>query len=443
MNITFETDAPCSKVMRVEVDTATVEGAFTKVTTLFQQRVRMPGFRPGKTPRSMVERTFGKEIEPEVMKSLIEDSFKKALDEHKLWLVGSPKVEKLQFERGKEFQYRASFETAPKFDLPEYKGLPAKRERRYASNEDVDRAINVLRDRQATFNDVDRPAATGDIVVVNYTGTSEGKPLTEFAPTARGLTQKENFWMEIKPGHFIPGFTEQLAGATKGEKRTVNVDFPEDFVAPQLAGKKGVYEVEVLQVKEKVLPEVNDAFAKSWNADNVDKLREGVRRDLDNELTLATRRHVRNQLVEELSRRLQLELPESLVKGATEQAVYDIVMENQQRGLSNEQIDASKDEIYGHASSAAKEKVKLSLILKRIATQESITVTQEDMGARVYQMAQQARVKPEDLVKDLRKRDQFPAIHEQVLLTKVVDFLEQNAALDDVAPQDIAPASPS
>lgn len=438
MNITFETDAPCNKVMRVEVDTQTVEGAFNRVTTAFQQRARLPGFRPGKTPRSLIEKNFGREIEPEVINALVEESFKKVVDEHKLWIIGSPKVEKLQFERGKDFQYRATFETAPKFELPEYKGLPAKRERRTATDADLERALNVLRERQASFNDVERPAATGDIVVVNYTGTSEGKPLTEFAPTARGLTQQENFWMEIKAGHFIPGFTEQLAGASKGEKRTVQVEFPQDFVAPQLAGKQGVYDVEIVQVKEKILPELTEEFAKLWNAESLEKLREGVRRDLDNELTLNTRRSIRNQVVEELGRLIQIELPESMVQNATAQVVYDIVHENQQRGLSNEQIDASKDEIYGHASTAAKEKVKLSLILKRIAAQESIKVTDEDMGARIYQMAQQARVKPDDLVKDLRKRDQLPGIHEQLLLTKVVDFLEQNAKIEDVTP---APAA--
>ncbi len=438
MNITFETDAPCNKVMRVEVDTQTVEGAFNRVTTAFQQRARLPGFRPGKTPRSLIEKNFGREIEPEVINALVEESFKKVVDEHKLWIIGSPKVEKLQFERGKDFQYRATFETAPKFELPEYKGLPAKRERRTATDADLERALNVLRERQASFNDVERPAATGDIVVVNYTGTSEGKPLTEFAPTARGLTQQENFWMEIKAGHFIPGFTEQLAGGSKGEKRTVQVEFPQDFVAPQLAGKQGVYDVEIVQVKEKILPELTEEFAKLWNAESLEKLREGVRRDLDNELTLNTRRSIRNQVVEELGRLIQIELPESMVQNATAQVVYDIVHENQQRGLSNEQIDASKDEIYGHASTAAKEKVKLSLILKRIAAQESIKVTDEDMGARIYQMAQQARVKPDDLVKDLRKRDQLPGIHEQLLLTKVVDFLEQNAKIEDVTP---APAA--
>ena len=120
--------------------------------------------------------------------------------------------------------------------------------------------------------------------MVNYTGTCEGKPITEIAPTAKGLTEQKNFWVEAKPNSFIPGFADQLIGAKAGDKRTVNVDFPADFVTPQLAGKKGIYEVEVVEVKEKVLPPLDEELAKAYGAENLEKLQAGVRRDLENEL---------------------------------------------------------------------------------------------------------------------------------------------------------------
>src|SRR5947209_8615179 len=117
--------------------------------------------------------------------------------------------------------------------------------------------------QKATFQNVERPLQEGDFVVVNYTGTCEGKPITELAPVARGLTEQKNFWIEAKKGSFLPGFSDQLIGAKAGEKRTVTIDFPQDFVTTQLVGKKGVYEVEVVEVKERLLPELNDAFAQS------------------------------------------------------------------------------------------------------------------------------------------------------------------------------------
>ena len=175
-------------------------------------------------------------------------------------------------------------ETAPEFELPEYKGIPIKREAHSVSDEDTEKALTVLREQRSEFKTVERPVQTGDIAVVNYHGSCEGKPITELAPTAKGLTTQEKFWIEVGSQSFIPGFGDQLLGAKAGDKRTVTVDFPADFVTPQFAGKKGVYEVEVVEVKEKVLPALDENLAKAYGAESLEKLRDGVRKDLENEL---------------------------------------------------------------------------------------------------------------------------------------------------------------
>jgi trigger factor len=240
--------------------------------------------------------------------------------------------------------------------------------------------------------------------------------------------------MEIKAGHFVPGFTEQLVGASKGDKRTVTVIFPQEFVAPQLSGKEGVYEVEIVQVKEKVLPELNDEFAKQWNAESFEKLRAGVRQDLEAEAEVKIRRDVRSQLIESVSNRVQCELPDTLVQGETRSTVYNIVAENTQRGVSKEAIDEKKDEIYSYAASTAREKLKVAFLLGRIAEKEGIKITREELMARIIAMANEREMKPEKLLKDLQKSDGFGPIHEQILLAKVVDFLERNAAIEEVQP---------
>jgi len=345
VNVTIENLAACRKLLRVDVDAQTVDQAYNSVTTELQRSIRLPGFRPGKIPAQLITKNFSRDLENEVRRKIVNDSYKKALADHKLHVVGAPEVKEGQLGRSQNFTFDITVETAPDFELPEYKGLPAKKELRSVNEADMERALKVLRERGATYNDVERPGKEGDIVVVNYTGTSEGKPLTEFAPTARGLTQQQNFWLEIKPGHFIPGFTEQLVGASKGEKRTVNVDFPQDFVTPQLSGKKGTYEVEIVQVKEKILPEVTDDFAKQWGAENAEKLREGVRKDLEAQLEENTRKSIRAQVVEGLSKRVQCELPESLVQGETRNTIYDIVLENQQRGVTKESMDEKRPDL--------------------------------------------------------------------------------------------------
>ena len=434
MNVTIESLAPCRKVLKVDVDAKTVDDTFEKVTNQFQRGVKLPGFRPGKVPKEIITRNFARDVESEVRRKIVNDSYKKALEDHKIHVVGSPEVKEGSFARTQNFTFDITVETAPDFELPDYKGLPATKEMRVVSEEDGTRAIDVLRERMANYNDVERAAKEGDIVVVNYNGTAEGRPLTDFAPTARGLTTQQNFWMEIKPGHFVPGFTEQLVGASKGDKRTVNVQFPEDFVTRELVGKQGVFEVEVVQVKEKTLPETNDEFAKQWGAESFDKLKEGVRQDLENELQGKTRQSIRAQLVQALSQKLQFELPESLVQGETRNVVYNIVAENQQRGVTKENIEEKRDEIFNYASQSAKERLKLGFLFGRIAEKEGIKVTRDEITRRILQIAQQQEVKPEKLIKDLDKSGGFGRIHEDILMSKVIDFLEQNAQIEEVPP---------
>jgi trigger factor len=200
VNVTVENLAPCKKLVRVEVEAQKVDETFASVTKDFQRHAALPGFRPGKAPRDMVVRKYDKDIQDEVRKKLISESYRKALEEQKLDVLGYPDIEEIQFGRGQALQFAATIETAPQFELPEYKGVPVKRELRTVSDEDIERALDALRQQQLSYKTVERPAQTGDIAVVNYTGTCDGKPITEIAPTAKGLTEQKNFWVEMQPG---------------------------------------------------------------------------------------------------------------------------------------------------------------------------------------------------------------------------------------------------
>jgi len=432
VNVTVENLAPCKKLVRVEVEAQKVDEAFEKVTKDFQRQASLPGFRPGKAPRDMVVRKYGKDIEGEVKNTLLSDSYKKAVEEQKLDVLGQPDIEEIQFSRGQPFQFAATVETAPEFELPEYKGIPVKREAQTVTDEDIARALEALRQPRTTFNKVERPAQNGDIVVVNYTGSCDGKPITEIAPTAKGLTEQKNFWVEIGAKSFIPGFDDQLLGAAAGDKRTVNVDFPADFVTPQLAGKKGVYETEVVEVKEKVLPAIDDAFALQYGAENLEKLRAGVRRDLENELSYKLNRDVRNQLIRSLLNRVNFELPETSVAHETRNVVYDLVQENAKRGVSRETIEQQKDQIYNAAAQGAKERVKVSFLLQKIAEKEDIKVSQEEIARRINHLAGMYQIPADKFLKDLQKRNGLIEIYDQIMNEKVLELLQQNAKVEEV-----------
>ena len=434
MNVTVETLAPCRKLLRVEVDAQAVDEAFAAVTKDFQKQASLPGFRPGKAPRELVAKKYEADIKAEAKRKLIGDAYRKAVDEKKIAAVGYPDIEEIQFGRGQALQFAATIETAPEFQMPDYKGLRVKREARSVTDADVERALELLRRQHTKFETVARAARPGDIAVVNYTGTCDGKPITDTAPTAKGLTEQKNFWVDIGPEAFLPGFAEQLAGARAGDRRAVSMDFPADFVTKELAGKKGAFDIEVVEVKEKVLPPADDAFARLYDAESPEKLRAGVRRDLENELNYSQAKAIRTQVIRGLLDRVNFDLPESAVAQETRNAVYDIVRQNTKRGVTREMIERQKEEIYSAATHNAKERVKLSFLIQRIAEKEELKVSQEEILKRAQSLAALYQIPLEKFLKDLQKRNGVPELYEQILHEKALDLLEKSAVIEDVPP---------
>ena len=440
MNVTVESMAPCKKLMRVEIEAQKVDEAFESVMKDFRREASLPGFRPGKAPREMVLRKYEKEIQDETKRKLISEAYRTAVEEQKLDVLGQPDIEEIQFNRGQPLQFAATIETAPEFELPDYKGLPVQRELRSVTEADVERALNLLREQRVTFNKVERALQSGDIAVVNYTGTCEGKPIIEIAPTAKGLSENKHFWVEATPNSFIPGFADQLIAAQAGDKRTGAVDFSADFVTPQLAGKKGSYEVEVTEVKEKVLPALDEALAKSYGAESRENLQAGVRTDLENELKFKQDKTVRTEVVRALLGRVNFDLPETAVAHETRNVVYDLVQENTKRGVPRQAIEQQKEQIYSAATRNAKERVKVQFLLQKIAEKEDIKVSQEEIAQRVHHLAGMYQIPADKFLRDLQKRNGLIEVYDQIMNEKVINFLQENAKIEDVPPS--SPAAP-
>jgi len=441
VNVTVENLAPCKKLLRVEVDAQAVDEVFAAITKDFQKQASLPGFRPGKAPRELVAKKYEADIKAEAKRKLIGDAYRKALDEKKIAVVGYPDIEEIQFGRGQALQFAATIETAPEFQMPDYKGLRVKREVKSVTDADMERALELLRRQHTKFETVAREAHPGDIAVVNYTGTCDGKPITDAAPTAKGLAEQKNFWVDIGPEAFLPGFAEALTGAKAGDRRAVSVDFPADFVTKELAGRKGVFEIEIVEIKQKILPPIDDAFAKLYGAESLEKLRAGVRRDLENELNYSQAKAIRTQVVRGLLDRVNFDLPETAVAQETRNAVYDIVRQNTKRGITREMIERQKEEIYSAATHNAKERVKLSFLIQRIAEKENLQVSQDEILKRAQSLATLYQIPLDKFLKDLQKRDGVPELYEQILHDKALDLLEKSAVIEDVPPS-ASPGSP-
>ena len=435
MEVTITDLSPCKKQLRIEIDAETVNAKFDAVAKDFRRHAHLPGFRPGKAPLANVMRSYGDKIGEEAKRTLMSDSYSKALKENDLRPVIMPEVEELQFGHGKPFQYLATLEVTPAFELPEYNGIEVEKERRTVSDADVAKALDTLREQRVSYADVDRPAGEDDFIVVNFTGTIDDKPITDLVKVARGLTEQKNFWLHTKQNPLIPGIVEALIGSGKDDKKTVTVTIPDDFIYEELIGKEAKYEIEIVQVKEKSLPELDDAFAKGFGAESMDKLREGVENDLKNELEYSLKKSIRNQCVDKLLSAVNCDLPETIVNEATRAAVHNIVQQNHQRGVGKDIIEENKDRIYANAKADAEVRVRANYILSRIAEKEGIKVTDQELSRQIAAIAAQQKIKPQKLAQQLKDNGTLYQVQEEIMNGKVIDLLEEKAKVTEINPK--------
>lgn len=433
MAVTIENAAPCRKKLRVEVDAGRVAGTRAEILQEFRKFASIPGFRPGKAPEPMVEKRYAGQIDEELRKRLIPESYREALNEQNLKVVGYPQIESVDYQPGRPLVYTAAVDTVPEFALPDYKGIPVKKTAIAVKDEDITKTLDSLREQQAEFVNVEgRPLKTGDFAVISYSGVAEGKPISELAPDAKGLGENKDFWLLISSDSFLPGFCDQLIGANVGEKRQVLVDFPADFPQKSLAGKKATFFVDVVGLKEKKLLELNDDFAKKLGSENLDKLRDAVRKSLAAEAEGQVNSDLRRQIIDHLLSKVDFELPESLVQQETRGIIYDVVRENSMRGATKEQLEKQKDEIFGFASKSAKDRLRTSFILDAIAHAEQIKVEEAEVERRIAELAQRSRTTPVRLKAQLAEKGGLGEIEEQVLVSKTLDFLMDNAKVETV-----------
>ena len=435
MEVTITDLSPCKKQLRIEIDAETVNAKFDAVAKDFRRHAHLPGFRPGKAPLANVMRSYGDKIGEEAKRTLMSDSYAKALKENELRPVIMPEVEELQFGHGKPFQYLATLEVTPAFEMPEYIGIEVEKERRSVNDADIAKALDTLREQRVSYADMDRPAVEEDFIVVNFTGTIDDKPITDLIKVARGLTEQKNFWLHKTQNPLIPGTVEALIGSSKGDKKTVSVTIPDDFVYEEIVGKEAKYEIEVVQVKEKSLPELDDKFAKGFGAESMDKLREGVENDLKNELEYSKKKSIRNQCVDKLLGAVNCDLPETIVNEATRAAVHNIVQQNHQRGVGKEIIEENKDKIYANAKTDAVVRVKANYILSKIAEKEGIKVTDQELSRQVAAMAAQQKIKPQKLAQQLKDNGTLYQVQAEIMNAKVIDLLEEKAKVTEIDPK--------
>ncbi|HHV93676.1 MAG TPA: trigger factor [Firmicutes bacterium] len=422
-------------VMEVEVSPEQVEAALEKASRRLAQQVKVPGFRPGRAPRAVIEMRVGREVlYQEALDELIPEAYRRALQENDIEPIDSPELDILDMEAGKPLRFKATVEVKPEVTLGEYKGLEVTKRITRVTNADVDEVLENMRERFAELVSAEKDTVEqGDFAVIDFTGYIDDQPFPGGA--AQGYT------LEIGRGAFIPGFEEQLVGAKVGEVRQVVVTFPEDYRVEQLAGKEARFEVKVQEIKQKRYPALNDDFAKDVSDFNtLLELRADIRRRLEEAEEREAERRLEQDLVDAVVDRAACDIPEKMIQRQVDYKLQMFQRDLYFAGLDKERYleitGITEAEFEAQLRTAAERDVKTSLVMEALVEAEGIVVTEEELDRHIDELVGEG---PDAAARRKRLEAQRESLRENLALRKAVDFLKVNAKISEVMvdkPQD-------
>jgi trigger factor len=426
------------KSLVVTLDPSEVAAEHKAVVSEFSKQARIPGFRPGKAPEAMVAKRFAKDIVEEFKQKVVAKAYRAGIEQEKLDILNVVNLEEGTVELGAAATVTITVDVRPEFALPDYTNLPTEVTSTDSTDAEVEKIIEGLRGERADFKAADRPAQKSDYVKLGYEGTIDGKPIAELAADKQIYGKVPQTWEEVEGTNegVIPGLGQQLAGLKAGDKKDVTITFPAEFApVPALAGKTAVYAVEVQEIRERVLPALDAEFFKAHQVDDLAGLHNQVRTNLKGQKEYQNRSAQRRQVTEALSAKVDFPVPESLVESETQGVLRQFIEENMRRGVPQEQFEKDKKELYDGAKKAAVNRVKMQLILAKIAEAEKLTVESSDIDAFIYREAMRTQQKADKIVKALTTdREQLRAVQQSIIFDKAVDFLVSKATVKTIQP---------
>jgi trigger factor len=424
------TEATCRREIELEIPAENVTKVAEKVARDIARIARIPGFRPGKAPITLVRRRFADDIQGEVVQSLVPEYLEKALDEKKLVPVTRPEVDKVEFKEGEPLKFRAIFEVLPEFELGDYKNLQVQVDEIEAGDAQVDKAIEEMRERAATFVPVEgRAAKDGDSVLIKLKGV----------PTAGGdPVEADNILVPLGAEETLASFTENLRGASAGETKKFEARYPDDYPDQKLAGKTFDFTVDVQGVKEKKLPELNDEFVKEVAGEKaevatLDELRKKIRENLEASKEQQEGSQARDKILEQLVQKHDFPVPEALIEGQ-----MDTRLERMVRSLASQRVDPRDMNVdwkalRGQQRERSVTDVKAELLLDRIATAEKIDATEEEIEKEIEHLAEHGGESATAFRARLTKQGTLDTMKSKLRSNKTIDWLYSNARIEKTA----------
>jgi trigger factor len=425
MKVAVEEISSVKKSLKIEVPEEIVTRELEAAYTDLNQRVRIPGFRPGKAPRSLLEQRFRSSVEEDVIRKLVPDYYKRAIQETGLRPVELPAIEKVELKKNAPLSFTAMVEITPPISLGTATGLKVQRPKMEVTTIELEKALEALQEQHAQLVACSEghPIAEKDFVVLDFQGSMDGRLLEGGS--------RQNHLLQIGSDTMIPGFEEQLINHQRGDRVKVQTTFPKDYPKAELAGRAVEFDVTIREVKQKLLPAIDDEFAKDVGKfTSLDQLREKLREDLTARVRVEQDRTVRTALLKQLSEAHPFEVPSSLV----EQEVQESLARLQQRlpkGVTLEQAKIDPQAVRKEIEPAAREKVKGRLILTAIAEREQLTVTQEEIDTALSRTAQELKLNAEDVRRLIVSQDgSLDVFRARLLEDKAMDWVVSKAVIE-------------
>ncbi|MCM3086576.1 trigger factor [Bhargavaea ginsengi] len=428
MAVNWEKQEGNEGILTFEVSAETfskgLDQAFKKVV----KQVNVPGFRKGKVPRKIFEQMFGVEsLYQDAIDAVLPEAYTNAIDEAGINPVAQPEIDVEQIEAGQPVVFKANVTVKPEVKLGEYKGLEVERQETAVTDEEIEEQLNDRRQGNAEFViKEDEPAAEGDTVVIDFEGFTDGEPFEG--------GKAEGYELELGSNSFIPGFEEQLTGVKAGDSKDVEVSFPEEYHAAELAGKPATFKVTVHEVKSRELPELDDEFAKEVDSEvaSLDELRSKLKEQTAQEKKDASEAALRDELVEQAAKNADIEIPEVMVEGEVDRMIQEFGQRLQQQGMTLDLYFqfSGQDEaaLRAQMKEDAETRVRVSLVLEAIAEAEGVTVGEEDIQEELQTMSGQFNMDTEQIKQILGGTEM---LENDIRFKKTIEFLVENAKISE------------
>ena len=436
MNITVEKQPNCLATLRVEVPSATVSSERAKIVSGYTAQAKIPGFRPGKAPKNVIEKRFQTAITEELDDRLVRQAYDEALRQEALKVLNFGIPQNLNHNADGSLSFHATLTLAPEVALPDYKGITVKAPSTEVTDAEVEAQLEGLRERFADYSDIEgRAAETGDLAVIDFTSSLDGQPLEEALGKSAGyLAGREGFWLKLDEASFLPGFAAEVAGLSTGDSKDIPLTIPEDFPLSDLRGKAVVFHVTLKGLKQAVLPELNDEFAaKVTGGKTLEELKAVAKQQIEVEKRRRIDDYKVNQIVEHFNSLVDFELPEDLLRHETQGQADALVERGVKSGMTEDELTAQQGEIFATAGEQARTNLKTNFILQEIARTEGISVSDNELVQQLVAIANSRKQAPKKFIKDLQRGGRIPGIRNSMLVGKAIDFVLEHATVEEIA----------